>query len=1026
MVKTYKTKLKTVQLRHLVLMLIMSSYTCITFGQGTIRGKVSDKTGETLIGVTVVLKEHPSVGAATDLDGNYTLKISDSVPQTLIISYVSFQTKEEIVHPVNGQVIVKDFVLESASSKDLVLIEIKTKATHANAYYMENIKKNSATTLDYISNETMKKTGDVSVANAVARVTGVSTNGGFITVRGIGDRYVKTTINGSRIPTLDPFTNNIKLDMFPANLVDNIIITKTASPDLPGDFSGAYLSVETKDYPEAFSLSIETSAGYNNQSTFKDIVSSQRSKTDWEGFDNSFREHDHSQFTSAVMHPTQYQELTALGLGDYYKSMGVTGWADGSTSGDLYFKLGLVQLGLLAPALINDPTAVANAKNAYNSGSYHADAFATINAGAAKTGKSFPDNWNTILRKAPLNFSQSFTVGDQLQLFGKPLGFIAGFRYGSTTIYDPNSIASTPYAGTSLLASYRDQQVSRETNGWSALINLAYKPNPNNTISVLFMPNLIGVNNVKDSYDTIKTTVTKAQFYEARKQMVYQYKSEHYIPSAKLKLDLNASYTKGNSNAPDFKYLQYDDNIRTNSFVIDPGVNSIDRYYRYLSDNLFDSRISAELPLGEKPELARKLKFGGAYQNEKTTSDQYDYFLGKGPHALPLQNDDVNAYFSLDQFDVSHGTDISGVPYSTLNWYYNDAGLPTDHTFGKSKITSAFLMTDYTIIPRLRASGGLRIEHTEMFTDVDKFDSLGLADNDPRRYYKEGTLPAVPGRVNKTNFLPSINLIYKLIKNEDNPVNIRAGFSQTLARPSLREISNISSFDYELQTNVTGNPDLKMVQIKNYDFRIESYFKNKDNISLSVFYKDFKNHIELERSDVYYWQNVDKSHVTGIEIEGRKGIIKNLEFRANFTLVKSLTSYVRTRQEVVGGTVMTYNEDTVTRPMFGQAPYIVNGILTYTSDSLGLTATLSYNVQGPRLVIGSNNKSIPDVYELQRHLLDFKVSKKVGKHFSVSVTIRDILNSPVTRVYKYDDGSQIIFDKYRWGTNYILSVLYKI
>jgi outer membrane receptor protein involved in Fe transport len=318
------------------------------------------------------------------------------------------------------------------------------------------------------------------------------------------------------------------------------------------------------------------------------------------------------------------------------------------------------------------------------------------------------------------------------------------------------------------------------------------------------------------------------------------------------------------------------------------------------------------------------------------------------------------------------------------------------------------------------------MEHTDMFTDVDKFDSLGLSDKDPRRFYKEGTLPAIPGRINQTNFLPSITIIYKLIDKEENPTNIRLGYSQTLARPSLREISNVTNFDNELQANVTGNPNLKMVEIKNYDFRIESYFKNKDNLSLSVFYKDFKNHIELERADNYYWQNVDKSHVTGIELEGRKGIVKGLEFRANVTLVKSYTSYVRTLP-LINGTNVTYvYEDTVKRSMFGQAPYIVNAILSYTSDTLGLTATVSYNIQGPRLVIGSNNKSIPDVYELQRHLLDFKVTKKIGKHFSASFTIKDILNSKVTRAYKFDDGYDVIYDQYRWGTNYLLGISYKL
>lgn len=998
----------------------------LIYSQGTVRGKITDKNGETLIGVTVVLKSNPGTGASTDLDGNYSLKIKDSTEQTLVISYISFQTIEQKVNPHNGEVIVKDFVMQDASAKELGVVEIESKAVKSAGYYMENIKKNSAVTFDYISNETMKKTGDNSVVAAVARVTGVSTSGGFITVRGIGDRYVKTTINGSRIPTLDPFTNNIKLDMFPASLVDNIIITKTASPDLPGDWAGAYLSVETKDYPDQLSVSIESQAGYNSQSTFREVVSSERSSTDWLGYDNSFREHDQTQFESAVRHPSQYQEMVALGLGDYYHSLGVTGWTDGSSSGDLYFRLGLVQLGLLAPAQINDPIAVANAKNAYNTGTYHSQAFAALNAGAAKTGQSFPDNWNTTKRKAPLSFSQSFTIGDQVQLFGKPLGFIAGFRYGSGTIYDPKSVKEEPYAASDLVASYAERQVSRETNGWSGLVNLAYKFNPNNSASVLFMPNFFGVNDVRDGFDTIRNTTTKAQFYEARRQMVYQFKSEHYIPSVKMKLDLNASYTKGTSNAPDFKYLQYDGNPNTNSYVLDPGVHDIDRFYRYLTDNIFDSRLSAEIPLNEKPNLTRKIKVGGAYQDVRTRSDQYQYLLAKGDYAPQLQNGDLNSYLSLDQFQISNGVNASGVPYSTLNWYYTLDGNPTDHTFGKSQVYAAYIMTDYTIIPRLRVSGGVRMEHTEMFTDVDKFDSLGLSDTDPRRFYQDGTLPATPGRLNQTNFLPSATVIYKLINKEDHPTNIRLSYSQTLARPSLREISNVTNFDYELQANVTGNPNLKMVEIKNYDFRIESYFKNKDNVSLSVFYKDFKNHIELERADNFYWQNVDKSNVAGIEIEGRKGIIKGLEVRANITLVQSYTSYVRTRQEVVGSTVNTFYEDTVKRPMFGQAPYIINGIISYTSDTLGLTATLSYNVQGPRLVIGSNNASIPDVYELQRHLLDLKITKSLGRHWSISATVRDILNAPVTRAYKYDSGYDIIYDSYHWGTNYTLGILYKL
>jgi outer membrane receptor protein involved in Fe transport len=216
-----------------------------------------------------------------------------------------------------------------------------------------------------------------------------------------------------------------------------------------------------------------------------------------------------------------------------------------------------------------------------------------------------------------------------------------------------------------------------------------------------------------------------------------------------------------------------------------------------------------------------------------------------------------------------------------------------------------------------------------------------------------------------------------------------------------------------------------MVHINNYDIRFENYFQSGNNFSVSLFYKEFKNHIELEYSNSYYWQNVDKSNVAGVEVDGKIGLLKQLELRTNITFVNSTTTFVRTRNETIGGVTNIIYEDTIKRPMFGQAPYVVNGSLSYTPDSLGLTLTLSYNLQGPRLVIASNNASIPDVYELDRHLVDFKITKKLGKHFVAAITARNILNSPVRRSYKADDGYKL-YDKYTYGTNYIVGLTYKL
>lgn len=1018
-------------------LLLLLNFTLFSFsyGQATIKGKVTDKkNGETLIGVTISLESKPGVGVTTDLDGNYTLILPDASVQTLVISYISYETKKEVVHPVMGETIIKDFNLQSVST-DLGTIEVQAKATRAKEYYMENIKKNSSASIDFISSETMKKTGDINVTAAVTRVSGVSMSNGFISVRGISDRYVKTTINGSRIPTLDPFTNNIRLDLFPASLIDNVILTKTASPDLPGDWAGAYISLETKDYPDKFSINMETSVGYNAQTSFKDIISSPHSKTEWLGYDNGLREYDHEGFTSFHTRPTDkltseslppYEQLVGLGLGNYLNSIGVnanTPW------NDAYFVLGLVQLGLLDKELQTNDAAIKAAKNRYVQEGYQQRAFIEFTKPAIQSGQAFKNNWVPIKRREPLNFSQSFSIGNQTKFLGRTLGVVAGFRYGKGIQYDPSSNIQRViqvFSQDSMDIDVIQRQLTKETNTWSALMNLAYKLNINNSVAFVFMPNFSGVNNVGSQHaqtGETYTTLTNSQFYEQRRQLVYQYKSEHFLPGPQLKLELNASYTRGKSDAPDYKDVNYREEFFQGvpTYSIGGEIGSISRYFRYLTDNIFDSRIAAECPFhNSTEELIRKLKFGVSYQNTYRKSDQYRYDVWFPHSGAPLTFDgDLQRYLDLGNFGIQTLPD--GTPYVPA--YYERIQEPENNSFGRSTVKGAFAMLDYSFLSFLRVTGGLRVEQADLYTDITKYDALHLKPNDPRRNFENNGI-ANPGKINDISYLPSANVIFKLKRDVAAPMNLRLNFSQTIARPSLREISPVSVFDYEYRTFVKGNSDLKTVQIKNYDLRFESYFKSGDNFSVSVFYKDFKNHIELVNFGTVTWQNVDKSAAMGIELEGRKSIFKNLEFRSNITLVSSKTTFVRGSYLLLNNVETFVPTDTITRTMFGQAPYILNGMLIYTSDSLGLSLTASYNIQGPRLTISSNTVEIPDIYELPRHSLDVKITKKLGKHFSTSLTVRDVLNQRVARAYKFDTWD-VKYDSYRYGTNYVVGLSYQ-
>jgi outer membrane receptor protein involved in Fe transport len=166
-------------------------------------------------------------------------------------------------------------------------------------------------------------------------------------------------------------------------------------------------------------------------------------------------------------------------------------------------------------------------------------------------------------------------------------------------------------------------------------------------------------------------------------------------------------------------------------------------------------------------------------------------------------------------------------------------------------------MVTWDLTPSLKFSGGARAEHTSIFTDVDKFYREGYVRDDPRR----ANVPNFPNvnavDINEWDFLPSGSLIYKLESAKFERVNLRLNYSRSLARPSIRELNDAAILDNEFRQFIYGNSDLKIAEVTNYDFRAETYFRNGDNLSASLFYKDFTNHIEMGFGNVgITWENV--------------------------------------------------------------------------------------------------------------------------------------------------------------------------
>ena len=176
-----------------------------------------------------------------------------------------------------------------AQGLDEVVVSVSA-STNTERSVLE-FQKKSISLVDGLSSQRIKSSGASNIASAVKSVPGVSVQGGkYVYVRGLGDRYTKSILNGVDIPGLDPDRNTIQMDIFPTNILDNVIIVKSAAAEMPADFTGGIVDIITKEFPNSKQFSISFSSAYNPKMHYNDsYLTSKSSSTDFLGFDDGLR-----------------------------------------------------------------------------------------------------------------------------------------------------------------------------------------------------------------------------------------------------------------------------------------------------------------------------------------------------------------------------------------------------------------------------------------------------------------------------------------------------------------------------------------------------------------------------------------------------------------------------------------------------------------------------------------------------------------------------------------------------------------
>lgn len=258
--------------------------------QGTLSGIVLDaKTSEAIIGANVVI-EGTTVGAATDIDGKFQISNIKPGTYTIIVSFVTYKTQTlTSVVVESGKITSLEIPLPEEVSELSEVVVTAKREINTDASLIKSIRE-AKLVVSGISSEQITRLPDRDAAQVMQRVPGVTiVDNRFVIVRGVPERYNQVMINGAIAPSTEIDRRSFSFDLIGAGAIDQMLIYKSATPEMAGDFAGGLIQVVTKQPTNDDFTNVGLSFGYRTNTTGENFVSSNGSSTDYLGFDNGFR-----------------------------------------------------------------------------------------------------------------------------------------------------------------------------------------------------------------------------------------------------------------------------------------------------------------------------------------------------------------------------------------------------------------------------------------------------------------------------------------------------------------------------------------------------------------------------------------------------------------------------------------------------------------------------------------------------------------------------------------------------------------
>ncbi len=919
----------------------------------------------------------------TDFDGTYSIQLPAGENKLVFRnSAMAMKTDTVLLNIKGNETITHNHQMIEDGQLEIVTVIASATITDGGSEkkVVEDVKNDDKVT-SQLSGSMIAKKGASDVGSAAKKITGLSTVGSTLYVRGLGDRYNVAYLNGLPIPSPHPDFRVVPLSVFPTDIVNSIQVSKVMSSELYGDFSGGAFNVTTKSFYNKPTLKITVGTGINTQTTFSDFRTYNGGKFDYFGFDDGSR-----QIPDFVVINSKKSAYPAV-------------------------------------------------NNLYNNGLYNS-------VEGKSTG--FNDNFGTKLNQALPNTNFAITAGNffpatKSNSRSKGFGYLVLLSHDNSYKYANGSMKIINAQSEERL-NYDFDKYTKET-ATTGLLNLYYRINPSNNISF----NTLFVNNSSDEvretwgdhFDYSRSIYSRRLTYQQNYMAVNQIIGTHQLlpfvedsALSRLTIDWRGSYSATGSQEPDRKQFVafYDEDQKDNTEHY--AINYIDRnenhiFHSKLKENEVAAKINARYVLKFGDVLNKKLdtipgelitlKIGADYKKKTRIFDykQFNYVL----NSLAGNIGDNLDIYNMDSY---------------LNSTMHDEGQFTISevaNFGSSYLAQLDVVSFYTDIKfklnKWQFIPGIRYESGAQTVENRNQQS-------PSSYEKTILLSDA--------ILPS--LITRFDANQNNVFRFVA--SKTLTRPKFNEVAPFQYVLYFAGAKAQGNTQLQNGINYNADFRYEHYGKPGELFSIGAFYKYLDNPIEqtmraTASGQLMSFANANAANVAGAEIE----YMRSLNFlvrdsaRRDTSFLNDLNvgfnaTYMYTSVMIDTTDPGAINTNNI-RPLEGASPYLVNFDLSYqtTKGEKGnrktYLAALSYNVFGPRLyAVGSNG--IGDQYERPINTLNFVSKITFNDTYSFGLKAKNLLNPTINIVQEnmVNPAETLFVSSFRRGIDLSLSFSYNI